>query len=216
MPNPSPPSDHYLKHIELAIRGFLASGYEAGAAELGPIAGDRSWTPLRPAPNVAERIRRIPGPARPPYDYRLAARVFRRDRFTCRYCGADVVPTRLLMLVSAVYPAEIPFHKNWKAGLVHPIYWVRGAQADHVVPADAGGDWSDPSNVVTSCGGCNMRKSNRLLSEIGWQLSPIASSAWDGLTGLYDNFWKAAGRPAGQHAQWIRALQARSPEPLPL
>lgn len=40
---------------------------------------------------------------------------------------------------------------------------------DHIVPRSRGGkhEWG---NVVSSCINCNRKKSNKLLSEIGWQL----------------------------------------------
>ena len=206
MANPSPPTDEYLVHIESALRAYLDRGHEAGAAELTSIAGAIHWQPFRAAPLVGppqSRAARVPRPA---YDAMLSAATFWRDKFHCRYCGGRVVPTRLLMLVSSVYPEQIPFHKNWKRGYVHPVYWLRGGQADHVVPGHAGGDWSDPSNVVTACGGCNMRKRNRLLSEIGWQLLDMpASPDWDGLTSLYGPLWEAAGRPDG-HRPWVSAF----------
>lgn len=46
---------------------------------------------------------------------------------------------------------------------------LRAETIDHVVPRSRGGDhaWE---NVVAACGPCNHRKSDRLLSELGWSL----------------------------------------------
>lgn len=64
--------------------------------------------------------------------------VFRRDRFTCRYCGARVVAG-----------AYIDSHMR--------ALGIRKANIDHVLPIARGGQ-NDDANLVTACVWCNSSK----------------------------------------------------------
>ncbi|HET7171113.1 MAG TPA: hypothetical protein VFI18_05725 [Gaiellales bacterium] len=67
-------------------------------------------------------------------DIATRAKIFARDRFTCRYCGLRTVPEAVFELLGAVYPTVIPFHPNWKGGSTHPVEPLVIAEPDHVVP----------------------------------------------------------------------------------
>ena len=85
-----------------------------------------------------------------------------------------VVPSviRLRTFVRVPYRARIPMTR---AALMHRDRFrcaYCGAKADtvdHVVPRSRGGahSWE---NCVAACSGCNHRKADRLLSELGWAL----------------------------------------------
>jgi len=66
---------------------------------------------------------------------------------------------------------------------------------DHVVPRSRGGrhEWT---NVVAACRRCNHRKADRLLSEIGWELSvepraPRGAAALASVVGRAEPSWSA-------------------------
>jgi 5-methylcytosine-specific restriction endonuclease McrA len=123
--------------------------------------------------------------------------IFRRDSWTCRYCGGKTIPIAVLRLLSSLYPEEFPHHPNWKAGQVHPAYLLISTSLDHLQPGARGGGWNDPDNLVTSCWPCNTGKADFTLDELGWTLLSVADvrSDWSGLTSRYRALWEAAGRP---------------------
>ena len=85
-----------------------------------------------------------------------------------------VVPTviRLRTYVRVPFRARVPMTR---AALMHRDRFrcaYCGAKADtvdHVIPRSRGGDHSW-ENCVAACSGCNHRKADRLLSELGWAL----------------------------------------------
>lgn len=137
-----------------------------------------------------------------------AVAIYRRDCWTCRYCGVRTIAPPVLRLLSELYPDQLPFHPNWKAGQVHPAYLVISTSLDHLVPGARGGSWRDPSNLVTACWACNTGKADLLLDEIAWELLSEEDilSDWDGLTNAVPGLWERAGRPDGFHREWRRAL----------
>jgi 5-methylcytosine-specific restriction endonuclease McrA len=209
--NPAPPDDWYPSVLEAAIQAYCSDGWASGAAALEPIARMRWTERVARAPVVVERAvdaaatktgtRRFT-PAR-------AGATFRRDHFTCRYCGACVVPVALMSLLSDLYPEQIPFAHTYKD--VHPMYWTRGAEADHIEPGSRGGDWEALANHATACVRCNTAKSDNRLADIGWVLLDSSSSEWDGLTHWYRPLWERAGAPNPRyHRRWFQALSADS------
>ncbi|WP_252189902.1 MULTISPECIES: HNH endonuclease [unclassified Rhodococcus (in: high G+C Gram-positive bacteria)] len=73
-----------------------------------------------------------------------------------------------MRLLSAEFPDQFPFHRNWKTTDTHPVYWSLSATHDHVVPLSHGGDPLDAGNIVTACWPCNSRKSGLLLDDVGF------------------------------------------------
>jgi 5-methylcytosine-specific restriction endonuclease McrA len=130
---------------------------------------------------------------------------FRRDKFTCRFCGRQVVAQPILRLLSTVFPNQFPHHINWRAGQTHPAINVLSAQIDHLVAGTRGGSWTDKNNLVTACAQCNYRKGDFTPEEVGLEVRPIADTDWDGLTSLYAVVWEKAGKPEPKyHSPWLR------------
>jgi 5-methylcytosine-specific restriction endonuclease McrA len=195
--NPDPPGDRYDALLAIVLESLVAGGTEAGGVELQALV----------VPYTASPKRREIGPP-------LAARVFRRDRFTCRYCSARTIPTPIMRAVSLLFPAEFRYHKNWKVGETHPAINSRSATLDHVKPHAHGGA-NQSENLVTACWGCNTRKGDRELGDLGWELLEVAETDWVGLTDLYPRLWdvvEATADPGAvaaerkMHQTWMRVL----------
>ena len=185
-----PPEDDYPDVLERALSA-LAAGDPAGAdAELEPIA---YATTSIPRPVGLKRS--------------VQGRIFRRDGFHCRYCGARVIPIPIMELLGAVFGERFPYHRNWKGGETHPAVLSRTAVIDHVAPAAWGGP-ADDENLVTACWPCNARKGDVSLARLGWERVPVnADDAWDGLTRYYRALWQAARCPNPKlHHDWANAL----------
>jgi 5-methylcytosine-specific restriction endonuclease McrA len=141
------------------------------------------------------------------FSKRRAADAFLRDRFVCRYCGQRLVPVCLLSVVGHLFPAQVPYVSTYKQGFIHSLYWLIGAEADHIVPCTRGGDWTDPENHATACVLCNSRKSDWTLDELGWTIQPRLMTRWNGALPTYRDAWEAAGRPSPTyHTAWLRAF----------
>jgi len=110
--------------------------------------------------------------------------VFRRDNYTCRYCGKKTVFLGVLRLLSSLLPNEFPYHDRWRMSKSHPAYWNITASIDHVFPVARGGD-NDFNNLATTCYKCNSIKSSWSVEELGWTLQPPSCEKWDGLTSLF-------------------------------
>jgi hypothetical protein len=186
-----PPDDDYPAAIQKVIEAVLERGKDEGAKALREIAYPRRAIANRPA-----LTREIQG------------RVFRRDRFRCRYCGGRLIPTPMMELLGGLYPDQFPWQPNWKGGQTHPAILSRSPVVDHVDPGSVGGAWLDVDNLVTACWPCNARKGDISLSRLGWELLPIPQDDWDGLTRYYAALWRAAGAPKPDyHRSWMKALR---------
>jgi hypothetical protein len=147
---------------------------------------------------------------RRPFSKQTTVAVFRRDRFTCRYCGSAVVPTPVLRAASLVWPDVIPYQKNWRTDLTHPLYLLRSATVDHVIPHAHDGSHDDLGNLATACWPCNTRKGDLP----GWKLLNAPETDWDGFVRFYPTLWQigepgASPAEANFHRDWLRALTKR-------
>jgi 5-methylcytosine-specific restriction endonuclease McrA len=142
----------------------------------------------------------------------IIAKVYLRDRYQCRYCGAKVILTPVMRLIARLFPEEFPYHPNWKADSTHPAFAATSATLDHVIPIAEGGDPLAQDNLVTSCWRCNRRKSDLRLDEIGWTLAEPIDKSWMGLAELFNPLWEAAGQPElGEDERWwLRATRELS------
>jgi HNH endonuclease len=140
---------------------------------------------------------------------RAKVAIHRRDSWTCRHCGGRTVAPPVLRFLSEIYPEELPYHPNWRAGQVHPAYLLVSTSLDHVHPGGRGGSWLDKDNLVTACWPCNTGKADLRLDEVGWVLlsEDAVRSEWDGLTGATQALWKLADSP-DIYRDWRRALTA--------
>jgi 5-methylcytosine-specific restriction endonuclease McrA len=135
-------------------------------------------------------------------------RVFRRDRFTCRYCGKRTIFIPVLRILSSLYPDKVPFHPHWRWNATHPAYWTHGASCDHLVPVSRGGG-SVHANLITACYQCNSIKQHWLLEELRWNLLPPSEDPeWDGLSGSYLALCELTSASHQQyHFSWTRAIR---------
>lgn len=184
------PPERYVDHLSRVVRALLNDDHNGAKAALEPIAyPPREIPPRTPTP-----------PA-------VAATVFKRDCFCCRYCGQRTILTPIMELLGGLFPSTFPFHPNWKGGLTHPAIILVSPVVDHLRPGAWSGSWADLDNLRTSCWPCNARKADLTLEQLGWQEVPIAHRDWDGLIGNYVSLWKHANRPKPDyHLRWMRAL----------
>ncbi|OXM64320.1 HNH endonuclease [Amycolatopsis thermalba] len=191
-----------------------AAGYPDALDDLvrALIRRDRAAADARMAA-IAERLR--PPVHRRTPSVRARAGIFERDRYQCRYCGVRTVLTPVMRLVSAAYPREFPYHRNWKAGEVHPAVETISATHDHVDPVTRGGDPLDPANIVTACWVCNSAKGNLPLDALGWTLRDPADDGWHGLADRYADLWDSLGRPplGPDEAHWLSVTRRLYPRP---
>jgi hypothetical protein len=116
---------------------------------------------------------------------RTQIQIFRRDKFTCRYCNRRTVIVPLLRLLSIAFTDIFPYHPNWRMDKCHLGYWRDVASCDHVIPIARMGT-SQPENLITACYMCNSIKQNWLVEELRWEIQPVAdNSDWDGLSSYY-------------------------------
>jgi hypothetical protein len=182
--------DHYAQIIADVV-ALLVSDDRAGAErQLSAIAYEK-----------------VPVTKRPAMPRALMVRVYRRDCWTCRYCGQPTIFYPVMPLLGTIFPEQFPFNPFFKAGQTHPAVVALSSTVDHVVPGAAGGDWLAESNLVTACWPCNARKGDLTLEHLRWPLRPAEPSSWDGLAGSYRRLWEIAGKPANEaHPLWLRAL----------
>jgi hypothetical protein len=139
-------------------------------------------------------------------------RVFRRDCWTCRYCGKRTIFYPVMPLLGVIFREQFPFHTYFKKGQTHPAVVACSSVIDHIVPAVAGGDWLEETNLATACSPCNTGKGYLTLGQLGWKLTDVEESSWDGLSGVYPQLWDIAGRPTAEgHRRWLQALSDATP-----
>lgn len=133
--------------------------------------------------------------------------VFRRDHFTCRYCGRGTLFAPTLRALSILYPDALLYHKHGKFGAGHRLYWTHQASCDHIEPVAHGGN-SDAANLATACYLCNHTKGQARLEELGWEARTPTERYWDGLSGLFSRLCLAspAIRESGDLGKWKLAL----------
>ena len=122
------------------------------------------------------------------------ARIAVRDGFVDRYTGRRLVYPGALRLLSALLPAELPYHPNWTYGRCHPMYWKLYPTLDHVTPIARGGA-DAPDNWVVTSQQMNSAKAHWTLEELRWGLLPAGSMhEWDGLLGwAHSTLWWRPG-----------------------
>ena len=169
------------------------------------------------AAEAAVREVTVVGPGRTrrqdvPYTTQLS--VFRRDSFTCRYCGGRTLFLPTVRLLSDVFPDHLPVDPGWRLDHTHPVYWTLIASADHVTPAIRGGG-STEDNLVTSCWRCNDIKRAWSLQELRWSLlDPPEQKDWDGLSHTYRELCsvlqtseKVSFSKVPYHRRWLQAFR---------
>jgi 5-methylcytosine-specific restriction endonuclease McrA len=109
-----------------------------------------------------------------------ARRVFRRDHWTCCYCGRLLIEAHVLALIGQLAGDALPWrsHAMPPAG-THPAIERLYPNVEHVLPLARGGQ-NDENNLRACCTPCNEWKGDRTLQEAGVELVP-AGEGWDGL-----------------------------------
>jgi 5-methylcytosine-specific restriction endonuclease McrA len=142
--------------LDEAVRGLVAGDAARAEAAMKQVY-------RRP---ISRRRPRGPGP-------REQLSTYRRDHFHCRYCDRKTISYPVFELLGpGFFPAELPFHANWRADLTHPAIPVWSSSVDHVHAVSTGGHPVDPRNLVTACSACQYQKGNAA----GRMLRPIIES----------------------------------------
>ncbi len=204
--------DPVVSAVDVAVRATLAGKHPEAEAALADIVVSRPSqdTSALVAPQ-GETGRTGPRQTRKTVPVAVQMALFRRDNFTCRYCGRQTLFTPLVRLLSGLYPATLPYHPHGKFGMGHLLYWTHTASIEHVVAVAAGGS-NDPENLITACYGCNDQKSDWPLERLGWRVNPPATVSWDGLSDSYPALYVWCSTEHGQvesvsyHSAWLRAV----------
>jgi len=140
--------------------------------------------------------------------------VFRRDHFTCRYCGRRTVLPPVLRLLSIALKEVFPYHPHGKMSECHLAFWRDLASCDHLVPVARFGA-SEEHNLVTACYMCNSMKQNWTVEELGWRVREISShETWDGLSSSFPMLLEVSAARFEQaripyFRDWLRTIQSQ-------
>jgi hypothetical protein len=133
--------------------------------------------------------------------------VFFRDQFVCRYCEKRCVLPPVLRLLSHFLGDDFRYHPHGRMTECHVAFWRDIASCDHMVPVARGGN-STAQNLVTACYMCNSIKQNWLLEELRWNIKPITTIAWDGLSGSLQCLLQVSAIPVTPYYRnWLRAVE---------
>lgn len=128
----------------------------------------------------------------------LAAQVWRRDGFRCRFCSRRLVPTAISWAIHELAPLRFPMHRN-SGRACHPWAQATYADAEHVFPRKRGGSSRHEGNLVAACERCNRHvKGARTPCEIGWTLLGVADDGWDGLVWAHEPLIALLGSRGGR------------------
>src|SRR5712691_8605275 len=155
---------------------------------------------------------------RPPLSRALQLRVFRRDKWVCRWCNRPVIFAPVMRLLER----DVRTTGNGQPLTYYHAHWTRdgaplldelGAVIDHVEAFSSGG-LDEESNLATACCKCNVRKSSAPLDE--WakrpQRKPIKGrygepQHWDGLSTLFVVLAERdRGALTASERDWLKAL----------
>ena len=147
-------------------------------------------------------------------------RVFRRDKWVCRWCNRPVIFAPVMKFLESEVTESgrreplSYYHAHWtRAGA--PLLDELGAVIDHIDAFSTGGT-STEENLATACCKCNVRKSAAPMDE--WskrtQRKPIKGKYgepqyWDGLSSVFVMLARknrAVLKPSEN--QWLRVLTA--------
>lgn len=120
-------------------------------------------------------------PLRSPDRYRKE--VFKRNNYTCQYCGTRVIPKEVFTTYSKFIGVNF-FRATGTNNERHGIVLAFRANADHIIPWIHGGR-TNPENLITSCWSCNYGKSGYTLEEIGIndpRERRLTHKGWEGLS----------------------------------
>lgn len=154
---------------------------------------------------------------RAPLSYDLQVRVFRRDRWICRWCHRPVVFAGALKFLEALMRERghagplAYFDPRWRRDRA-PLLDHLGAVIDHV-EAFSGGGAHDESNFATACNKCNARKNNARVDVFKEAVPshPVKGKYgepqdWDGFTSLFVLLARGRTDLTASERGWLAAL----------
>ena len=196
-PPASSSSDQYIELLSHALRAVAGNRDDEATSIIDQLRAD--------LPRGAS------DPSVPPM---MQVSVWRRDRFTCRYCGGRTIPPPVLRAISLRWPELVPGTQATRADAVPPPYLAQAATIDHVRPSSRGGPTAE-ENLVTACWVCNTHKGGLGLERLGWVLLDVADEDWDGLVSTYPRLWESIcslgiEHDALYHAAWLRCFAERA------
>jgi len=160
-----------------------------------------------------------PTSSRQPLKKDLQVRVFRRDRWLCRWCGRPVIFAPALKYLEqwmkqTGFAGPLAYHDaRWRRDQ-SPLLDHLGAVIDHYLARSRGGA-DIVENFVTSCNKCNMRKNDGSADQFRRKspLRPVHGKYgepqhWDGFSTLFVMLAERAPETTTQsERQWIAALR---------
>jgi 5-methylcytosine-specific restriction endonuclease McrA len=144
----------------------------------------------------------------------LKLRVFRRDKWICRYCERPVVFHPALRLLQEFvkqfgFDGVAYYQQNWSHANA-PLLDYSGAVIDHKQPVAKGGQ-NNERNLITSCNKCNGSKNDRPEGSLP-DPKPVRSKhgapmKWDGLSAVFITFATLnPERLTSQERRWLQAM----------
>lgn len=107
--------------------------------------------------------------------------VFRRDHFTCRFCGLRLISYAALKRLRAMIKTPV-LRSGGRLEDWHPVAAAFRPSPDHVLPRARGGD-NSLGNLVTACWICQFGRMELTLHQVDIEdprATPPPKSEWDG------------------------------------
>ena len=155
--------------------------------------------------------------SRTPLSYDLQVRVFRRDRWLCRWCHRPVVFAPALKFLEMFarergHDGPLAYHDpRWRRDRA-PLLDHLGAVVDHV-EAFARGGAHDEGNFVTACCKCNARKSSAVVDDFKRAVPARAVKGkygepihWDGFSTIFVLLARGRSDLSSSEKGWLAAL----------
>jgi 5-methylcytosine-specific restriction endonuclease McrA len=160
------------------------------------------------------------GKPRPPLSKELQLRVFRRDKWVCRWCNRPVIFAPVMRMIEAEVrnagrdePLSY-YHAHWTRAAA-PLLDELGAVIDHVEAHSTGGS-SAEDNLATSCCKCNAHKSDGTVESHRTRHphKPIKGKYgepqhWDGLSALFVILAQRDAALSAAERGWLKVLSTK-------
>ena len=117
--------------------------------------------------------------------------VFKRDNWTCKYCGDPVFFAPTLKLLEEISPGQGYYHPRGKSGEMLELFRTKWASVDHINPVTKGGQ-NELDNYATACWDCNVSLNDKVENKPPPDKinQDNIKSNWDGLLSLYPKLAK--------------------------
>jgi hypothetical protein len=137
----------------------------------------------------------------------LQLEVFRRDRFTCRFCGRKTVFLPVMLLLSMKFPYSLAYRQENDQEECHLSFMRDSPSCDFLQPPAKGGK-KEKANLLTVCYTCHQARENFIGADGQWVVQSGKAEPWDGLLSQYDpllNKLKASANP--YFFEWLKAIK---------